>query len=450
MSHAPAPAPAEPSLATPSPDASLVRAVGVWGLAAGIVNITIGGGIFRLPSGAAQLLGAAAPIAYVVCAIVMGLVVTCFAEAGSRVPLTGGLYAYVETAFGPFLGFLTGVLLWVGLVAAFAGVSIFLTDSIAALVPVLGGVIGRALVVAVVLGTLAALNVAGVKTANRANVVLTLAKLLPLFLLVALGAGAVQGSNLAIARMPGTASIAGASAFVIFAFLGVEAALVPSGEVRDPARTVPRAIAIGMIAVTLVYLAVHLVTQGVLGDTLAGRTTPVADAAGVGIGPWARTLILVGSAISMLGYLSGMTLAVPRMLFAFARDGFLPAALTRVHPRSHAPHVAIVAQVLVVLVVALSSAFEQMVLVANGAVLLAYMACCAAAWQLRRMNVQAGGDVPFRVPFGGVIPMLALVAIAWLLSSLTRREWTAIGIALMGAVALYGLARVGKRGVKGA
>src|ERR1051325_2914268 len=95
-------------------DSALVRVLGVWGLAAGIVNITIGGGIFRLPAGVAAAVGAAAPLVYVVCAVAMGFIVLCFAEAGSRVSLTGGLYAYVEVAFGPIVGFIAGVLLWVG------------------------------------------------------------------------------------------------------------------------------------------------------------------------------------------------------------------------------------------------------------------------------------------------------------------------------------------------
>ena len=417
-------------------DASLLRAVGTWGLAAGIVNVTVGGGIFRLPAGAAQQLGAAAPIAYLVCAVAMGLVVLCFAEAGSRVSLTGGLYAYVEVAFGRFVGFLVGVLLWLGLVAAFAGVSIFLGDAIAALVPALGSGLARGVVVAVTLAALAGLNVAGVRQASAVNSVVTVAKLLPLLLVVALGIAAVQGSNLAFGPMPSPQRVASGSAFVIFAFLGVEAALVPSGEVRDPARTVPRAIAIAMTTVTLLYLAVHLVTQGILGTALATSATPVADAAGAGIGAWARTLILVGSALSMLGYLSGMTLAVPRMLFAFARDGFLPAALARVHPRFRTPHVAIVAQVLIVLVVALTGTFEQIVLVANGAVLLAYAACAAAAWRLRQLGVQ-GGSTPFRVPGGAAVPLLALAVIAWLLTGLSPREWGAIGLVMVLAAVLY-------------
>src|SRR3954465_12916890 len=100
-----------PSILTTS-ESKLLRVVGLWGLAAGIVNITIGGGIFRLPAGGYAELGNASPVAFVVCAAVMALVGACFAEAGSRVSLTGGLYAYVEVAFGPLIGFICGTLLW--------------------------------------------------------------------------------------------------------------------------------------------------------------------------------------------------------------------------------------------------------------------------------------------------------------------------------------------------
>src|SRR5215510_4627843 len=130
---------------------SLVRALGIWGLAANIVNLTVGGGIFRLPAGAAAALGPAAPIAYVVCAIAMGLIVLCFAEAGSRVSLTGGLYAYVEVAFGPFVGFLTGVLLWAGICVATAAVSSFFADALGALIPSIATGVARNVVLSVIL-----------------------------------------------------------------------------------------------------------------------------------------------------------------------------------------------------------------------------------------------------------------------------------------------------------
>ncbi|HYJ79944.1 MAG TPA: amino acid permease, partial [Longimicrobiaceae bacterium] len=147
---------------TAAVESRLLRAVGVWGLAASIVNVTVGGGIFRLPGEAAAGLGRDAPVAYLLCALAMGLIVLCIAEAGSRVALTGGPYAYVEVAFGPFVGFMAGVLLWLVGTFAFAAVSTVLADSLGALFPALAGAAGRAAVLGVTFAALAAVNVRGV------------------------------------------------------------------------------------------------------------------------------------------------------------------------------------------------------------------------------------------------------------------------------------------------
>ncbi len=414
----------------------LVRAMGVLGLAAGIVNVTIGGGIFRLPAGADAALGTGAAYAYVACAVVMALVVLCFAEAGSRVSLTGGLYAYVEVAFGPYVGFLTGALLYAGITAALAAVSSFFADSLVALIPALGSAWARGLTLSAVLVLVGLLNVAGVRGASRFNTAMTLAKLVPLVLLVVAGFAASRAEYLTIST-PAPASLAKAAAFLIFAFLGVESALVPSGEVKNPARTVPRAVFLALGVVVAIYLAVHLAAQGTLGPALAASKTPLADAAGAAMGGGGRTLVLVGSALSMFGYVSGMVLAVPRMLFAFGRDGFLPATLAWVHPRFHTPALAIAVQVVVTIVLALSGGFERLALIANGATLLAYAACAAAAWQLRRRDVRQGGDIAFRNPLGAAAPVLALAAIAWLLSGISVQEWVAIAIVAALATALY-------------
>src|SRR4030095_13265962 len=105
--------------------------------------ITIGGGIFRLPANVAGSLGAAAPIAYIVCAVAMGLIVFCIADAGSRVALTGGPYAYVGTAFGPFVGFMAGILLWMLGTFATAAVATVFASSLGLLVPALSGRAGE-------------------------------------------------------------------------------------------------------------------------------------------------------------------------------------------------------------------------------------------------------------------------------------------------------------------
>lgn len=395
----------------------------MWGLAASIVNITIGGGIFRLPAVAADVLGSAAPLAYLVCAVAMALIVLCFAEAGSRVSLTGGVYAYVEVAFGPLAGFLTGVMMWAGITVATAAVSSLFADAVVALIPALAPL--RGITIAVVLCALAALNVAGVRGANRFVSVMTVAKLLPLLLLIVTGIAVLHRNYLVVGQFPAPRHLARAAAISIFAFLGIETALVPGGEVRDPSRTVPRAIAIGMATVTIVYLAVQLVAQGILGPALAGQKTPLAGAAAVAMGAFGRVLILAGMTLSMFAYLSGMTLAVPRTLYAFARDGFLPAPLAAVHGRFHTPHIAIMVQTILVIALGVSGSFEKLIVISNGSVLLVYAACCLSVINLRRMKVRGEGE-PFRMPLARIVPILAFIVIVWILSTLSADEWKSL------------------------
>jgi amino acid transporter len=211
---------------------------------------------------------------------------------------------------------------------------------------------------------------------------------------------------------------------------------------------VPRAIFLAMLGVTVLYLLVQTVTQGVLGPALAGQKTPLAEAASVVLGPAGRFLMLVGTAISMFGFVSGMTLAVPRMLFAFARDGFLPAQLAAVHPRFKTPYIAIIVQSLVVIALDVKGSFEKLAIIANGSVLLVYAACCVAVIELRRRGVQEGGT-PFRIPFAAVVPVLAILIIGWLLTSLTGDEWKALLVVVGVALVVYGSSHASRRAAIG-
>ena len=426
-----------------SPESRLVRAIGTWGLAAGIVNVTVGGGIFRLPSGVASTLGASAPLAYLACTIAMALIVICFAEAGSRVSMTGGPYAYVDTAFGPLLGFVSGVMIWVCSTLAVSAVCTFFADSLIALVPALGTT-GRGIALVLVLAVLAAANARGVAGMTKFNALATVAKLLPLLALVVVGLLRLNPDNLHSAVTPTAASVSRASMLLIFAFLGVESALMPSGEIRDPARTVPRAIFLAMGVVALLYVLIQIVAQGVLGGALAGDPTPLASVAGALLGPVGRTLILLGSTLSMFVYLSGMTLALPRMLFAFGRDGFLPARVASVHSTWRTPHVAIALQCVVVATLALLANFEKLAVAANVTGLLVYGACCIAAAELQRRDVRAGGT-PFEVPGGRIAPWLAVGVIGWLLWQITAQEWKAAAVVVAGALVVYAVTRSSRR-----
>ena len=417
----------------------LVREVGVRGLTAAIINFTIGAGIFVLPAVVAGKIGNAAPVAYIICAVAMALIVTCFASAGSRVSLSGGTYAYAEVAFGPYVGFMVAMVLWFGsaVLASAAVVNVFV-DALGQFSPGLAGKgVKDAIIIAVYAG-LAVLNIRGVKTGSRVVQTVTVAKVLPLLVLVLFGLLAVNRANLTWPGMPSFGDLARTSTVLIFAFMGVESALTPSGEVKEPARTVPRSIFLALLITTVLYIAIQTVSQGILGPELATNTkAPLAEAAGRALGSAGKSLILIGAAISTLGYVAGDMLASPRGLFALGRDGLIPSITSRVSDKFATPYVAILVHAVCCAVLALSGTFEKLVVLSVLATLIVYAVCCLAAIQLRRKNVQDPDAIPFNVPGGPVIPVLATVMVLALMSSSTRQEFIAVGAMLVVLTVLY-------------
>jgi basic amino acid/polyamine antiporter, APA family len=426
------------------PDAGLVRAIGARQLTASIINVTIGAGIFVLPAVASRGLGAAAPIAYIVCAALMALIVCCFAAAGSRVSLTGGVYAYVDVAFGPFTGFLAGVLYFLMATFAVASVSSAFAGSVGALWPAAATPLARGVLIAALFASLASINVIGVKPGVRLVEVVTAAKLLPLLLLVAAGIWSVNTDYLRWPAMPTLPAIGQTAIVLIFAFVGLEVALVPSGEVRDPARTVPRALFSALAVTTTLYLLIQTVAQGLLGPSISTyATAPLAEAASRVLGSGGRLIVLLGAVVSMFGYTSGDMLGSPRTLFAFARAGVLPLPIAHVHPRFHTPYIAIIVYACIVATVSISSSFTQLAVLANVAALTLYLMCVAASFELQRRDVRADGGIPFAVPGGPVIPILAASVIVWLLSNATRREFGVEALVLAVAAMFYFIRRTG-------
>ena len=284
---------------SPPKEHGLIRALGVPALTANIVNTTIGAGIFVLPALVANGLGAASPVAYGVCAIAMGLFVTSFAMAGSRVSLTGGLYAYVEVAFGRYVGFLAGILYFLLAVLSASGVVNVLATSVGVLAPPLATKVARFIIILSVFGFLAAINIRGVRTGVRVVGAVTLIKLLPLIVFVLVGIFFIRPESIAWAGWPGSKPLGESVLLLIFAFMGIETALVPSGEIKAPARTVPRAIFTALAITTVLYVMIQLVAQGVLGSELAKRPdAPLAEAAVRFLGVAGRTLLLAGATVS--------------------------------------------------------------------------------------------------------------------------------------------------------
>jgi amino acid transporter len=428
-----------------NPDAKLIRALGVPTLTSSIVNATIGAGIFVLPATVAAGLGSAAPIAFVICAVAMALIVTSFAIAGSRVSLTGGLYAYVEVAFGSYVGFLAGVLLWLTNVLAVAGVASAIAASVAVIFPWAQGGFGRFLLLVLIFSGLALINIRGVRAGAGTVTAMTIAKLLPLLLFIGVGVFFIKPAALGWSIWPGSDAIGKTVLLLIFAFMGVELALVPSGEVKNPARTVPRSIFFALAITTALYMAIQLVAQGVLGAELSKFVdAPLAEAASRFLGNAGRTIILVGTVISAFGYVSGDILGSPRTLYAFGRNGVLPAKMAAVHSRFRTPHIAIVVHAIIACALSVSSTFQYLAILSNIAALLLYLFCCAAAFQLIRRDVRSDGE-PFSIPGEKIVPLLAVAIVLWILSHATLAEFGVAALVLVIASALFALRKAARR-----
>ncbi|HEY2614868.1 MAG TPA: amino acid permease, partial [Chthoniobacterales bacterium] len=356
---------------TQNADAQLERAIGVPGLAANIINTTIGASIFALPALIAQSLGAVAPLAFIACGIAMTLFVTCFALAGSRVAATGGLYAYAEVAFGRYVGFITGLFFCMTALLSVAAVVNFFVGTVVALVPWLNGSIARAGLMILVYATLAGINIRGVRTGSGAVTLVTIVKLIPLFIFVVVGAFFIEPSAFEWPGWPPAKTLGDSILLLLFAFFGIEVALIPSGEVTNPARTVPRAIYSALALTTALYILIQLVAQGTLGTNLAlHKDAPLAEAAKVFLGNPGRLLLLAAATVSGVGFIASDILSSPRILFAFGRDGILPRWLAHVHPSWRSPDAAILVYCAIALFVSLTSSFAALAIMANVAALL--------------------------------------------------------------------------------
>ena len=400
----------------------LVRAIGPWALGANAVNNTVGAGIFVLPALVAAILGPAAILAYLMCGLATALGLTCFIEIGTVVRRSGGAAAYVEEAFGPLIGFLAWVLysLTASLVAQAALINV-LFDTASTVIPVLAGGVPRALGMAALLGALAVVNIRGIRQGMGIAVTATAAKLVPLVGLIGAGLFVMNWNELRWTGWPPAAKLGEASLLLMLAFAGAEVALTPSGEIRDPARTIPRAMFGAIACFVTLYVALQVVSQGILGNQLAEETrAPLAAVASRIVPGFGGALILAGTTISILGTVASGIVTLPRALFLAAENGMLPAKLGAVHSRYRTPHYAIVTAAALFFVVAVSGTFRPLAIFSSVSRLLIYLAVCLGALRLRMTRPPAPGA--FRAPGGPLVPALAAISVLWLLHYSTWKQ----------------------------
>ena len=425
----------------------LKREIRKWDLVALLVNVTVGAGILRLPADVQRTVGNYSLAAFVVCAMIIGLIALCFAEVGSRFSGTGGPYLYASETFGPTLAFTVGWLMWLTRLAGFATLAQVFVAYLGYFWPPAESGLPRVAIVTGLVVLLTVINIIGVKQSARASDIFTVAKLIPLLVFVAAGLFFISPASFTVATRPGLGSFSAAVFILVYAFSGFEAVLVNSGEIRQPQRVIPFALIMALSASVVLFLLIQVVCIGTL-PKLAESERPLADASYSFLGALGPAMISAGALIGIFGTLNVIMLACTRLPFAMAVQGQLPNPLARIHRRFRTPHVSILVCAATVLVLSLSGTFVYALKVTVITRVIVYASTCVALPVLRRrarMAVPARtvGEVSgsFEVPAGVLISTICVILCLWLLANSGWREARDVAIAVAIGLAIYAVNR---------
>jgi amino acid transporter len=420
-----------------NPESGLERVIGVAGYGAISINSVIGAGIFGLPAAAAAMTGAFSPWLFVLAGVMIVTVVLAFAQAASVFQQTGGVIVYARHAFGDFVGFQTGWLAYLARMAAVGANTNLLVTYASWFWAPLDTQPYQSIALSAIILALTWLNATGVRNSIGLMFVFTVLKLLPLSLLILFGLGHIDLQMLAGAEIPAVGDLGEALLVVMYAYVGFEGTVVTAGEGRDPRRDLPRALLHTILAIGVIYVLVQTVSMSVL-PGIAESETAVADAAGVLFGPAGAAIMTLGAVFSIGGNLHSSMLSAPRMSFALARDGSMPAWFAKVHPRFHTPHTSIWFYGIFGLALALTGSFIWLAIISTLVRLLTYMVCIAALPRIMR-SAESHADL-FRLPGGMLIPALALLLCLWLTAQASLDAWLMTGAFFALGSVLYYLA----------
>jgi len=408
----------------------LVRAIGRWSLAALMINIVIGSGIFGLPSKVASFTGRQSPFVFVLAAAGTAVIAACFAELASRFSESGGPYLYTRAAFGRFAGIQAGWLNGLSRVAATAAHANLFTQYLAEFLPGVEQRVTTALTITVLLAALAAFNIRGVKTGTGTNNFLAVTKLLPLLAFILLGCVflAARGTPVTSAHESLAASDwLNAMLLAMVAYVGFEAALIPAGETKSPERDAPIAILTAFAVCTPIYVLVQFVTVHTLSDP-AHTQRPLVAAGQICGGTPLAALIGVGVLLSTLGSLAAAMITTPRMLFALAEQQDFPRCFACVHSRYRTPSFSIIAFTILVWTLALVGNFTWNARLLAVSRLVTYALCCAALPTLRRKSCE---QPRFRLPAGNLLAVVGIAFCGILVSRIGKGEILILLLTLM-------------------
>jgi amino acid transporter len=418
----------------------LVRAMGRWDLVALTVNSIIGSGIFFLPAAVAGLVGSFGPFSYIVSAVLTLTFILSFAEVSSRFETGGGPYRYAYHAFGPFAGFQIGWLVYLTRVAATAAACNLFVFYLADFLPAAAHDWGKIVTLLLLTGSLALINVRGVKYGALTIDLITVAKVLPLLLIIAGGIFKIDAANLAPGPLPSFGNFMRSLFLLTFAFGGFEVMTIPSGETINPRFHVPRALITGTLVVAAIYFMIQLAAAGVL-PSLSTDLRPLATLAGSIMGPAGAHVVAAGAVASTFGLIGANILGAPRLTFALGESRQLPSVFAHVHPVFRSPDVSIMVCAAILFLLSALSDFVTLAAISVVSRLLYYFSTCASALVFRRKERAA-----FNLPLGAAIPVAGMAFACFLLGFARMEEmYYTIG-GIVAGTALYLVVRAFRLG----
>lgn len=376
------------------------------------INGIIGSGIFLLPGKVYTQAGTKSILIYVLATLLVLSILLCFAEAGGMFNRNGGAYLYAKEAFGEFVGFEVGVMSWVIRMISWATLAVGFATALGVFWPAAAneykGIVSSVLVVGLAVNSLF-----GVKKIEVINNISTVGKLVPLILFVVIGLFFIKSGNIFTQEGPAlTASAIGPSVILVFyAFTGFESFVVATGEMENPKKNLPIALMATLAVSAIMYILIQIVCVGVLGTALAENSTPIADASDVFLGGYGKVFIGIATLISIFGINVGSSMVTPRCASSLAEDGLLPEFMGRTN-KYGSPYIATILSVCVCIPLVLSGSFEQLAVMSVVARFAQYIPTCLSILVLRKRDDIQG---TFRVPFGPVVPIVAVLGSIWLL-----------------------------------
>ncbi|WP_010295122.1 APC family permease [Clostridium senegalense] len=401
------------------------KKIGFWSIVLLGINSIIGSGIFLLPNQAMELIGPASLGVILFDMLLVVSIALCFAEVGGMFSKNGGPYVYAKEAFGSFVGFEVGFMKWAIGIIAWATMAVGFVTALSAVWPAAGEGMMKNIIIIVILGGLGIINILGVSISKILNNIITVGKLVPLFIFIAVGIFFIKGSNFNPVFPSGVyqgGSFGAAALLIFYAFTGFESIAVAAEDMENPEKNIPKAIITVMIIVSVVYLLIQAVSIGILGEQLALTKTPVADASAVFLGSWGGILVTAGTLISIGGINIAASFITPRTAVALAEDGLLPKCLNKYNKKG-TPYIAIIVTVALTIPVALSGSFTKLAAISVVSRFAQYVPTCLSVLVLRKKRPDLKSS--FRIPLGPVIPILAVVVSGWLLvqSSMEKILW---------------------------